>query len=207
MARKQDSFYFDTFTECVDCAYKAAHILDAALKDFHSDNIKQHMDEIHAQENLADSKKHELTNVLVKAFMTPIEREDILLLSSNIDDLVDKIDDVLIRMYCDNITSIRPDALKLTAVLVEICDETKEMIKEFPEFKRSKKLKEHIIKINSLEEKGDKLFIECLRDLHVSSTDPVELMVWHELYMYFEKCIDAAEHVANIVENIVMKNS
>ncbi len=207
MARIQDSFYFNTFSESVECAYKAANILDDTLKNFDASTIKDRMDEIHAQEHLADSKKHEITNVLVKAFMTPIEREDILLLSNNIDDLVDKIDDVLIRIYCDNVTSIRADVLELTAVLVEICGEVKELMKEFPEFKRSKKLKEHIININSLEEKGDKLFIACLRELHVSSNDPVELMVWHELYMYFEKCIDAAEHVANVVENVVMKNS
>ena len=51
--------------------------------------------------------------MLAKAFITPIEREDIILLSQNIDEMTDKIEDVLLRIYCNNVQTIRPDALKL----------------------------------------------------------------------------------------------
>ena len=58
--------------------------------------------------NAADEKKHELHNVLAKAFITPIEREDMVLLSQSIDELTDEIEDVLLRIYCNNVKSIRP---------------------------------------------------------------------------------------------------
>ena len=80
-------------------ACKAAHVLEAVMQDFHPDEIRQKIDEIHKIEHSADEKKHALQGVLVKAFITPIEREDILTLSRNIDDRVDKIEDVLQRIY------------------------------------------------------------------------------------------------------------
>ena len=108
MAKVQDSYYFDTFLSCTEDACKAAHVLEAVMQDFHPDEIRQKIDEIHKIEHSADEKKHALQGVLVKAFITPIEREDILTLSRNIDDMVDKIEDVLQRIYCNNIQAIRP---------------------------------------------------------------------------------------------------
>ena len=103
MAKVQDSYYFDTFAACADDACRAAHLLEAMMKDFHPDHITQELDEIHKIEHSADTKKHEMQSVLVKAFITPIEREDIATLSGNIDDVIDKIEDVLQRIYCNNI--------------------------------------------------------------------------------------------------------
>ena len=165
------------------------------------------MDAIHAEEHAADSKKHDLLNVLIKAFITPIEREDIIMLSQNIDEVVDKIEDVLMRMYCNNVVTIRPDALQLAELLVRSCNEVKALMTEFADFKRSKRLKEHVIQINNIEEEADKLYLTCVHNLHTTCTDPIEIMAWHEVYFYFEKCIDACEHVADTVETVIMKNS
>ena len=207
MAKKQDAYYFETFEKCVNHGCKAANILYTTLSEFDPDNIKQRLDEIHAEEHAADTEKHELLNTLVKAFITPIDREDIILLSQNIDEMVDKIDDVLQRVYCNNVLSIRPDALKLAALLVRCCTEVADLMKEFANFKHSKAMHTHIININSLEEEADKLYSSCVRTLHTTSKDPMEVFAWHELYSYLEKCMDACEHVADTVESIVMKNS
>ena len=61
--------------------------------------------------------------------------------------------------------------------------------------------------INTLEEEADQLFIDSMRDLHTTCTDPIQIIVWRELYIYLEKCVDACEHVADTVESVVMKNS
>ncbi len=207
MAKKQDAFYFDNFVDCVDFACRAASILHDTFLNFQPDDLKNRLDAIHQEEHGADCKKHALMEVLAKAFITPIEREDIILLSQNIDELVDKIEDVLIRAYCNNIHAIRPDALKITEIIVEGCAAVKDLMAEFSNFKRSKTLKEKIIRINTLEEDADKLFISGVRDLHVNCTDPLEVYGWHELYIYLEQCVDACEHIADIVESVVMKNT
>src|SRR5699024_12754720 len=77
MAKVQDSYYFDTFSACAEDACRAAHLLEAMMQNFQPANIRQELDEIHKIEHSADEKKHELQSVLVKAFITPIEREDI----------------------------------------------------------------------------------------------------------------------------------
>ena len=71
-------------------------------------------------------------------------------------------------MYCNNVKSIRPDALEMVAVAIKCCEEMKALLSEFPNFRRSKKLQEHIIRINTLEEDADQLFISSMRDLHTT---------------------------------------
>ena len=207
MGSKQNRFYFDNFIACADYSRKAAQLLDKGMRQFDPAQIGDMIEEMHEVEHAGDEKKHELLNVLAKAFITPIEREDIILLGQNIEEVTDKIEDVLLRMYCNNIKSVRPDALELVAVVIECCDELKEMLEEFPRFKNSKKLHEKIVNINTLEEKADQLFISSMRNLHTTCDDPVMIIVWREIYIYLEKCVDACEHVADTVESVIMKNS
>ena len=207
MGSKQNSFYFDNFIACADYSRKAAQLLDKGMRQFDPAQIGDMIEEMHEVEHAGDEKKHELLNVLAKAFITPIEREDIILLGQNIDEVTDKIEDVLLRMYCNNIKSVRPDALEQVAVVIECCNELKEMLEEFPRFKNSKKLHEKIVNINTLEEKADQLFISSMRNLHTTYDDPVMIIVWREIYIYLEKCVDACEHVADTVESVIMKNS
>ncbi len=207
MSKKHESFYFQNFIECTEYACRAAKLLEKIMHDFNSETLRESLDEMHQIEHAADVKKHELLDTLVKAFITPIDREDILSMSHNIDEMTDKIEDVLIRIYYNQIKSIRPDALKFATVVIRCCEEVEVLLKEFADFKHSKKLHEHIIEINSLEEEADKLFISCMYDLHTSGSDVLDIMAWREIYMYLEKCADVGEHIANVVETVVMKNS
>lgn len=207
MSKKQDDFYFENFKACTGHACRAAHLLDEIMHQFDASSLEQQIARMHEIEHGADEKKHEVLNVLARAFITPIDREDILLLSQCIDDMVDKIEDVLLRIYCNNVSSIRPEALGVMEVIVRCCEEVQRMICEFPNFRRSKTLREHIIHINSMEEEADQLFISNLRKLHTTCTDPVEIISWREIYIYLEHCADACEHVAGAVESVVIKNS
>ena len=207
MSKKQDDFYFQNFIECAGYSCQAAHLLKEILSDFRPEDTRLRLDELHKIEHEADMKKHELSDRLTKAFITPIEREDILLLSQSIDEITDKIEDVMLRLWCNNIQSIRPDAIELGAVLINCCEELRLLLDEFADFRKSKKLREYIIHINTMEEQADKLFIDSMRRLHTTCTDPLEIISWREIYIYMEKCADACEHVADAVESVIMKNS
>lgn len=207
MAKKQDAFYFDTFIACTDYACQAAQLLEKTMREFDPEHIKERLDEMHAVEHAADGRKHELLHVLARAFITPIEREDIATLSGNIDDVIDKIEDVLQRIYCNNIQSIRPDALEMAKKVIQCCEEVKLLVKELADFKHSKTLHDHVVRINDLEEQGDRLFLASMRKLHKNCTDPIEVIAWREVYHYLESCMDACEHVADTVERVVMNNT
>ncbi len=206
MANKRDNYYFDSFADCTAIAKETAVMLKDILNSYETDTLREKMNALHELEHKGDVRKHEMMEVLVKEFITPIERDDIVNLIHCIDNVTDAIDDTLINIYTNNITSIRADALSFADLLVTCCDNLHTLISEFKNFKKSKTLHEYVIKINSLEEEGDNLYITALRELHTTSTDPLEVIAWREVYKGFEKVCDACEHVADVVEIIVIEN-
>ena len=207
MAKKQDTFYFDTFEGCAQHAVDAAAILRRCITEYDPDNLSPVIEEIHRTEHDADRKKHDMMNALAKAFITPIERDDIMVLSQCLDEVVDKIEDVVLRLYCDNIRTIRKEMFEVVDIVEKCCNELLEMMKDFADFKHSKTLKERIININTLEEDADKVFIRNMHQLHTTVENPLEIIVWRDVYRYLEQCADACEHVADACERVLMNNT
>ena len=117
MAKKQDTFYFDTFTACAAHAVKASEILRRCISDYDPDNLGPILDEIHKVEHDADMKKHELINVLAKAFITPIEREDIMLMSQCLDEVVDKLEDVFVKRETASVEGAFREGVRVAILL------------------------------------------------------------------------------------------
>ena len=186
MARKNDSFYFDGFKQSADYACQAAHLLSEVMHHYEPDRLLERFDEMHR---------------------TPFDRDDIARLSSVLDDVTDRIEGALHRMYYDNVLEIRPDALDLVDMVERSCGKMAELIGELPRFKRSKTLREQVFFINKIEQDADRLFVEAMRRLHTTCTDPLQVLAWHEVYVHLELCTYDCEHVADVVDNIVMENS
>ena len=207
MARKQDAYYFDNFIACAEESCQAASLLRRVLGDFKPQELEKYLEEIHEIEHRADGKKHEMLDRLAKEFIPPIEREDIVELSQNIDTMTDQVEDVLMRIYMGNVQEIEPDALEMTDVVIQCCEKVRDLLKAFSDFRHSKEMKNRIIEINDLEETSDRLFMKSMRKLHTECSDSLHIIVWREIYIYLERCADACEHVADTVESVVMKNS
>lgn len=207
MARKNDAFYFDAFCTCADYSCQAAELLSQIAHDFDPDALEERIDEMHAIEQAADEKKHEIQDALVTAFVTPIEREDIAMLSDYLDTVTDRIEGVLHRLYFDNVREMRPDALRMVEMIVRGCKVMREVVGELARFKKSKKLRDYVVELNSIEEEADALYMRAMRELHTTCTDPLVVFTWHEIYSFLEYCVDYCEHVADTVDTIVMKNS
>lgn len=207
MARKNDSFYFDGFKQSADYACQAAHLLSEVMHHYEPDRLLERFDEMHRIEQAADEVRHGMMDELVTAFITPFDRDDIARLSSVLDDVTDRIEGALHRMYYDNVLEIRPDALDLVDMVERSCGKMAELIGELPRFKRSKTLREQVFFINKIEQDADRLFVEAMRRLHTTCTDPLQVLAWHEVYVHLELCNDDCEHVADVVDNIVMENS
>ena len=184
MAKKGDRYYFDNFVACVKCSQRAATLLGETLKNYSKEDMGKKREQIHEIEHEADRKKHELMNMLNKAFITPIEREDIVSLAQNLDDITDTVEDVFLRIYICNIDAVKDNAIAMTNLVIEACAALKKAMEEFPEFRKSVKLKEYLIHINDLEEKGDDLFIEGMRALHTGGEDALTVIAWRDIYSY-----------------------
>jgi len=199
--------YFEAFVNLSKYSLSSAEILHKTLAEFKASELARKVKEMHEIEHNADIAKHELMNHLVKEFLPPIEREDIINLSQQIDDVTDSVEDVLLFINMFNIKNIHTEVLKFTELISTCCKSMYEALIEFQNFKNSKTLHEKIIEINHLEEVGDGLYMEMMRNLYSSSKDPIELMTWTEILHRLEKCCDKCEDVADTIEQIVMKNS
>lgn len=206
MARKKNVNYFDTFVELVGYSCQAANLLNEIMNNFNADELQGKMKEMHDIEHAGDEARHVIVKRLAREFITPIEREDIMAISDTIDNVTDTIEDVLMRMYMFNITYVREHAIQMTEVIVKCCNSLKLALDELYNFRKSQKLHELIVEINHLEEVGDRLFTEATRDLYVNCLEHKEVAAWDTTFHYLEKCCDACEDVANIIENVIMKN-
>ena len=205
--KKREYDYFDVFVRGVEYSCQAAQLLQESLKEFDPDQLQTTIKDMHVIEHAADMAKHEVLSQLAHAFMTPIEREDILQLVQEIDDVTDGIEDVLLRIYMYNILSLRPEAVEFSTLILQCCEAMKTAMTEFRNFRKSSSLHDSIVEINRLEEEGDALYTRAVRKLFLTSRDPIELTIWREMFDRMEKCCDACEHVANVIESVVMKNS
>lgn len=207
MALTKDSFYFDTFVTLVDYSCQAARLMETILKDFHVDKVEEQLKQMHEIEHAADIEKHVVMKKLVREFITPIEREDIMNMAQQIDDVTDTIEDVLMRMYMFNVTYVTEDAIKMMNIISRCCDALKEALGEFEHFRKSKKLHDLLVEVNSLEEEGDRMYTAMVHRLYVESKDPLVTVAWTRIYDVMERCCDACEDVAEVIEEVILKNS
>ncbi len=186
MAKKPDSFYFDNYVACADLAVQAAELLTKIFENFDPAQIHDMLNKMHAIEHAADKKHHELEDALLTAFITPLEREDLDLMSCALDTVLDRIEGVVQRVYFTNIQSIHPDAIVIAHKVTDACRAMKDLMVELPNYRKSKTLRELVIQINTIESEADELYINAMRNLHVNGKDPLEVIAWRDVYAFLE---------------------
>ena len=197
--------YFNQLVQLGEIACRAATMLIELLSDYQ--DILVAISRIHKIEKEADEVVHEFISALSKAFITPIEREDLMELVRSLDDVVDGIDSVAIDFYIHNITKIEPDVIEFSHLLLKSCESMKKTMEEFKDFKKSKVINSYLIEINDFEEIGDKLYQDAMRKLFTSDKDPVEIVRWRQIFEGMETCYDACENVADVIEGVILKNT
>ena len=205
MKKKKDEFYYKNLNSCVEYSYQATCLLQDTLEEYRKISLHEALSNMHEIEQQADSKKHKMMSVLSQAFITPIEREDLMALSNDLDDITDAVEEVLMQIYMCNVEDIREDILPMLKLLKECVRALGDVIGEIKNLKHSKKLAEYIIKVNDLEEQGDRLYMETMHHLH-QEADIRTILIWRTIYECVENCMDTCEHAADIVEMVRMKN-
>jgi predicted phosphate transport protein (TIGR00153 family) len=206
MKSKKEEFYYNNLCYCVEISYEAATMLRKIVTDFDKEQIEAKLAAMHALEQEGDSQKHEMMEALNRAFITPIEREDLIALSNYLDDITDAVEDVLLHIYISNVRQIRKDILPMIILLQQCIKELGKVLLELPDFKHSDHIRDHIIRVNEFEEEGDKLFVENMHRLH-QEDNVYSIVTWRKIYECLENCMDTCEHAADIVSTVMMKNS
>jgi predicted phosphate transport protein (TIGR00153 family) len=160
--------------------------------------------EILLAEQDGDRITHEIVQRLNATFVTPLDREDIYALATQLDDIVDYIEEAADFMGLYKIEAPMEQAQGLAEVLVKSCEQLNELLAHLRGFKD---LEQYWIEIHRLENDGDRISRDAVASLFAGGTDPMVVIRWKDIFAVLERAIDSTETAAHILEGIVIKNS
>jgi predicted phosphate transport protein (TIGR00153 family) len=198
----RDSTFFDLFIEAGQNSVHAARLLDETMNRWpDAGNLAS---EIVDAEQEGDRITHEIIKRLNTTFVTPIDREDIYGLATQMDDIVDFAEEAADFLGLYKIEAPMEQATALTKVLVAACEQLAAGLEHLPDFKD---LDKYWIEVHRLENEGDRISRDAVASLFSNGIDPMIVIRWKDMFAVLENAIDATETAAQILEGIVIKNS
>ena len=198
----RDRAFFDLFIEAGKNTVNAARLLDRMMNQWPEDGGLSR--QIVEAENEGDRITHEIVKRLNTTFVTPIDREDIYGLATQMDDIVDFTEEAADFLGLYKIEAPMEQATALTKVLVASCEQLAMGLENLREFKD---LDKYWIEIHRLENEGDRISRDAVASLFSNGIDPMVVIRWKDMFAVLERAIDATETAAQIIEGIVIKNS
>jgi uncharacterized protein len=198
----RDREFFDLFEEAGGNILRAARLLEEMLRDY-PDRSELARDILICEQD-GDRITHDIIQRLNQTFVTPIDREDIYELASALDDVVDYTEEVADYLGLYKIEAPMSQAQELAKVLHA---SARQIAEAMPRLRGFKDISHYTVEINRLENDGDRITREAIASLFDNGIDPMVVIRWKDIFERLEEAIDATEHVANILEGIVIKNS
>jgi predicted phosphate transport protein (TIGR00153 family) len=160
--------------------------------------------EIVVLEHRGDEVIHEIFTRLNQTFITPLDPEDIHNISTALDNVLDGIEDAAHRLVAYRIDPI-PDSMVKLSEIVAMC--ARSLKAAFVALEKNGPIMEHCIEINRLENEADLIGRSAVVDLFNKEPNPITLIKLKEVYEYLEATVDSCEDVADVLQNVVVKNS
>ncbi|WPS85882.1 DUF47 domain-containing protein [Brevibacillus halotolerans] len=202
--RPKDDKFFSTLSQIVSIIEESAQYF-AQFPEKNDGDLVTFSSVMKDYEHKADTHIHKVIMELNKAFITPIEREDILALAVKLDDVLDGFEELSSRLEIYNIQKWDEHMKEFTVLLLaatkEIAGATDLLFQ-----KKMNEIHPYVVKINDLESKADAVLDKSIRQLFASQKDPIAIMQYKEIYEMFEGVADSCEDVANALETIIMRN-
>lgn len=208
MAKKTKFNYFDAFESQVDVAYEEASLLVEMIESFTTaEELESVLERAHEIEHKGDQLNHEIRVAVSIDFITPIDREDIIELAADLDDVTDMIEGVMQRFYMFDVHFMHPKAIEFARIIQKSLKALRKSMGSFREFKKVKKIRAMVEDVNTLEEMADDLYVQAIRELYtVDRENAVKIEVWSRLFDRLEGIVDSCETVADTMQTIMLKN-
>jgi predicted phosphate transport protein (TIGR00153 family) len=197
----KDREFFDLFEEAAGNIVRAADLLDQMLRSY-PDNADLARDILICEQE-GDRITHDIHRRLNNTFVTPIDREDILELASALDDVVDYTEEVADYLGLYKIEAPMEQSQRLAHILLQAA---RQLAEAMPRMRDFRDISHYTVEVNRLENDGDRVCREAIASLFDTGIDPMVVIRWKDIFERLEDAIDATEHVANVLEAIVIKN-
>jgi len=194
--------FFDLFVEQAENIHAGAAALVKMLS--HYTGVPEQVQSIKAIEHQGDDIAHNLLTKLNQTFITPLDREDIHELCSQLDDVIDLIDAAASRFVLYRVTSVREGTVDLARILLAA---TSEVTAAARALGTPEKAMKHCIEINRYENESDRLCRTLIAQLFDEEREAVQIIKWKEIFEVIETAVDKCEDVANVIEGIVIKSA
>lgn len=196
--------FYDLFENAAANIVAGAKLLQELVNNY--DRAQELGRQIEDVEHESDITTHEILDRLNKTFITPFDSEDISALASRLDDVLDYIEATADRMLLYEAGPATAELIALVDVLVDTAVEVEKAVRLVRDMTQSRRLLDHCIEINRLENEGDRQSRRALAQLF-RTAEPMDAIKWREIYEHVEMAIDKCEDVANVLESVVVKNA
>ncbi len=195
--------FFDLFERSVANVATAARLLADLFENY--TKLPQKVARMTELEHVGDAITHQIMEQLHRTFVTPLDREDIALLTERLDDMMDFMEDAANAMLLYRIEQPTIRAQELASILVTMTDELAIAVPHLRNRSKMKEILEHCVEINRLENEADTVVRFALAELF-DGTPITEVIKWREIYEHLETAADKGEDVANVLEGVVLKH-
>jgi len=196
--------YFSLFSQMTSYIFDASRLLVEMLGDAGQHKYDEYAQRIKSIEHACDELTHTVSTQLNKTFITPFDREDIYMLSSALDDIVDLIDDAARAMVMFDVRESSSHARRFADVIHRMAVQLHEIVSTLA---KPVGLTPRLVEMHRLENEGDDIYHTAIAELFRNQTDPLTVLKWKEIYEKLEAAVDRCENVANIIESVIIKHT
>jgi hypothetical protein len=203
----KNNLFFDLFAEDTANLVKQSNCFHKLFSAKTPEEVTSIIEEVRHFEHVGDDITHRIFTELSANFITPFDREDIHYLASSIDDIADYINGSASRIHLYNVTEFTEPMRRLSEVIMRQAEEIHTAVSNLKGAKNHAKIREAIIKINSLENQADDIFDIAIASLFANESDTKKLIKEKEILSALETATDKCEDVSHALESILVKIS
>jgi uncharacterized protein Yka (UPF0111/DUF47 family) len=197
------SEFFVLFAQAGENALETARLVEQRFREHPNSGVTQ--EQVKAAETKGDTLTRQTIQLLNTQYVTPFDRDDIYLLATEIDDVVDYLEEASDLLGLYGVEMPTRHAVEQCAIIVEAVER---LATACENLKGMRGVSQALVEMKSLEDKGDRLLRDALASLfHDSKIDPLIVIRWKDIYEALERALDACETAANVIANIVVKNA
>jgi predicted phosphate transport protein (TIGR00153 family) len=196
--------FFDYLNMQAENIVKAADCFKISVKKgpFDEETVKK----IKNFEHEGDTLSHEIVDMLNRTFITPIDREDIYALANTLDDILDMINSMSNRIKLYKLDASDEHMVLFADTIDQSTQALANAVKHMHDTKRARRVLDYCIEVNRLENMGDQIREKAISRLFETEKDPIMVIKWKEIYEVAEGTLDTCEHVAKVIEAILVKH-
>lgn len=164
--------------------------------------------QLKAVEHDGDVLTRQIFDALNSTFITPLDREDLRVIASDLDDILDYIEGVAQSLVMFKLSESTEALRMFAAILVSMVEEIHKATSEVWDLSNEKTIQASMMRISELENQGDTLYSTVVADLFMDNNrNPVEILKWKEIYQGLEDACDGCKDYTHVLGNVVIKNA